>query len=145
MKSNHPAFVIYLLLGLLTACTQDANKADLIIQNATIWTANDKQETAKAMAIAGDTVLAIGTHEEMERFQGGTTTVVDMQGGFITPGFIDCHVHLMSMYSVAALMPSPQTQARSATAAPDEARRCDHRRHAPRWCPRRTDRQPTSP
>lgn len=85
-----------LVLTLLIACqNEDQQVADLIISNATIWTGNDQQPTAQAMAISSDTLIAVGSIESMETYKGNQTKVVDMKGQFITPGFIDSHVHLM--------------------------------------------------
>ena len=47
------------------------------------------------MAILNDAILAIGTIEEIEELKGTNTKIIDVQGKFITPGFIDTHVHLM--------------------------------------------------
>ena len=90
-------FFFSLLSVLLTtlACQDNSPKASLIITNANIWTANANQPKAQAFALAGDTILAIGNNEEIQAFKGAKTEVVDLQGKFITPGLIDCHVHLM--------------------------------------------------
>ncbi len=50
---------------------------------------------ATAMAISGDTLIEIGSDIDMEAFIGPNTQLMDMEGAFITPGFIDSHVHLM--------------------------------------------------
>jgi hypothetical protein len=86
---------LLLLISLGLACRQ-APKADLIITNAIIWTANDAQPEAQAMAIVNDTIAAIGSAEEIENWRGGQTKVIDAAGQFITPGFIDAHVHFLT-------------------------------------------------
>lgn len=80
---------------LLTSCETDSIKADLIITNANIWTGNSDSPKAEAMAIKGDTILAIGSAIDIQKFQGESTAVIDVQNKFITPGFIDTHVHLL--------------------------------------------------
>ena len=89
-------YLFALLLSVL-ACQEKeaATQADTIITNATIWTGNEQQVSAQAMAIAGDTILAIGTTETVDAFKGTTSKIVDAKGAFITPGFIDSHVDLM--------------------------------------------------
>lgn len=87
---------LLILVGGLLSCKSKKLKADLIIKNATIWTGNEKQMIAQSMAIAGDSIIGVGTNEEMQQFKIEGTKVLDAKGGFITPGFIDCHVHLMS-------------------------------------------------
>lgn len=90
---NFLYFVVFFLL--LSACTDKTIKADLIITNAIIWTGNDQQPNASAMAIAGDSILAIGSATEIIQFKSDSTKVKDADGRFISPGFIDSHVHLL--------------------------------------------------
>ena len=47
--------------------------ANLIVTDAKIWTANPDQPYAQAMAIAGDTILAIGTTTDMLTYKGDAT------------------------------------------------------------------------
>ena len=95
-KKTITYFLAFLLILLTTlACQENTQQATLILTNANIWTANSKQPNAQAIAIAGETILAIGSNEEIQAFQGTQIEVLDLQGKFITPGFIDCHVHLM--------------------------------------------------
>ncbi len=67
----------------------------MIVTNAVIWTGDDNNPSAQAMAISGDTIVAVGSAAEIEKLIGEATEVVDANGGFITPGFIDTHVHLL--------------------------------------------------
>lgn len=89
-------FLILCMLNLITSCKNESDKASLIITNANIWTGNNSQITAQAMAIKDDIIIAIGSDQEIQKFKSQATEQVDMNGLFITPGFIDCHVHLMS-------------------------------------------------
>ena len=88
------AFGITILLASCDTET-DSIKADLIITNANIWTGNSDSSKAEAMAIKEDTILAIGSAVDIQKFQGKYTEVIDVQNKFITPGFIDTHVHLL--------------------------------------------------
>ncbi len=83
-------------LILLTSCQNQNSYADLIITNANIWTASENQARAEAMAILSDTIIAVGSANEVLRFKGPETNVVDAEGKFVTPGFIDTHVHFLS-------------------------------------------------
>jgi adenine deaminase len=44
------------------------------------------------VAVAGSRIASVGP--EIERHAGPATTVIDMQGGIVAPGFIDGHTHL---------------------------------------------------
>lgn len=80
----------------MSACNENKPTADLIISNAVIWTGDEKLSLAESMAIHADTIMAIGTNEMTQKFKGQNTTVIDLAGRFVTPGFIDSHVHLMT-------------------------------------------------
>ncbi len=86
--------LVYSLLTIISSCKKQDSKADIIITNATIWTA-DSFTTAQAMAISSDTIAAIGTSKEIQKLHTKNTIVVDAKGKFLMPGFIDSHVHLM--------------------------------------------------
>lgn len=86
-------FFFFVLL--FSSCQEDFIKANLIIRNAKIWTGNSDQPNAEAMAIKGDSILAIGSFKDIKIFKGRNTETIDLHGNFITPGFIDSHVHLL--------------------------------------------------
>ncbi len=81
---------------LLVSCQSTHINADSIVFNATIWTGNENAPLVNAMAISGDTIVAIGNEKEVMKWKGETTTLIDAEGNFITPGFIDTHVHFIS-------------------------------------------------
>ena len=85
----------YFIVLLFSSCQEDFIKANLIIRNAKIWTGNSDQPNAEAMAIKGDSILAIGSFQDIKIFKGRNTKTIDLHGNFITPGFIDSHVHLL--------------------------------------------------
>ncbi len=88
-------FFLFILTLMIACQNEDQAIADLILSNAVIWTGNEHQPTAQAMAISGDTLMAVGSIESIGSYKGNQTKIIDMKGQFITPGFIDCHVHLM--------------------------------------------------
>ncbi len=78
--------------------------ADLILVNGKIWTgepagsgyvAKSPTRFAQAVAVAGGRILDVGTIEEMEKYRGSATEMIDAQGRLVVPGFIDGHVHFM--------------------------------------------------
>lgn len=79
----------------MVSCKKDSDKAELIITNAIIWTGNTQQPSAVSMAISADTIMAIGSSSDIKLYQGDKTKLIDAKGQFITPGFIDSHVHLL--------------------------------------------------
>jgi predicted amidohydrolase YtcJ len=69
--------------------------ADLVLVNGKIWTVNDKQAEIEAVAVLGNRIAAIGSTEEIRKWIGVNTRVVDLQGKRVTPGFNDSHVHFL--------------------------------------------------
>jgi len=69
--------------------------ADLIIENARVWTGDPAQPAAEAVAVRGDRIVFVGTTNEAGDWRGPATRVIDGQGGTLTPGFIDAHLHLL--------------------------------------------------
>jgi hypothetical protein len=72
-----------------------AQPAELVITNAVIYTADTAKARAKAMAVRGGRVVAIG--DEVRGFIGPKTQVVDLQGATVIPGLIDSHVHMAGL------------------------------------------------
>jgi predicted amidohydrolase YtcJ len=70
-----------------------AQPADLIITNARVWTADDGQPWAEAVAVRGERIAAVGSAEAVARQRGEDTRVVDAGGRLLLPGFIDNHTH----------------------------------------------------
>jgi predicted amidohydrolase YtcJ len=70
--------------------------ADLIIINAKVFTSDESNPGAEAVAVKGNRILYVGTTQGVESFQGEATRLIDGQGHTLTPGFIDSHVHLLS-------------------------------------------------
>jgi predicted amidohydrolase YtcJ len=68
--------------------------ADLVLRNANVYTANEKQPRAQAVAIKGDKIVFVGANGEVARFTGPATKVVDLKGATVLPGFTDSHMHL---------------------------------------------------
>ncbi|PID70774.1 hypothetical protein CSB37_01670, partial [bacterium DOLZORAL124_38_8] len=67
--------------------------ADMVVKNATIYTENEKNPTAEAMAIKDGKIIFVGNNAEVEKFVADTTKVSDMKGKTILPSFIDSHAH----------------------------------------------------
>jgi len=85
-----------LATGTQFSCSYEKKTADLIITNASIWTGNELQSRAEAMAITGDTLMSVGSEKEILKFKGKNTQVIDLDGHFVTPGFIDSHLHFLT-------------------------------------------------
>jgi predicted amidohydrolase YtcJ len=67
--------------------------ATLVLRNGSIVTADDARPTAQAMAVNGDTIVALGSNAEIARYVGPNTQVIDLAGQMAMPGFVEGHGH----------------------------------------------------
>lgn len=67
--------------------------ATLVLRNGSIVTVDDARPTAQAMAVNGDTIVALGTNAEIGRYVGPNTQVIDLNGQMAMPGFVESHAH----------------------------------------------------
>lgn len=68
--------------------------ADLVLTGARIATMDPTCPEARAIAIAGGTILGIGSDTDMLALQGPGTRRIDAGGRRILPAFQDAHIHL---------------------------------------------------
>ena len=66
----------------------------LALVNGRVWTGDPSRPDAEAVAIAGDRIALVGTTDAIRKAAGSAATV-DLQGQFVTPGFVDSHVHFL--------------------------------------------------
>ncbi len=65
--------------------------ADLVIVNGHIYTQDADAPWVEAVACKDGKVLALGSAGEMDGYKGKTTEVLDLQGHYMAPGFIDAY------------------------------------------------------
>ncbi|HUV01756.1 MAG TPA: amidohydrolase [Bacteroidales bacterium] len=69
-------------------------KADLVIINGKVLTIDNDNPNAEAIAVKGETIIAVGSNKKISRMvQEGSTKVIDAGGRLVIPGFNDAHVH----------------------------------------------------
>ncbi len=74
-----------------------APRADMIVTNARIYTADDAQPLAEAMAISGGRLQFVGSAVEAMALRGPTTRMLDAGGRTVVPGMTDAHAHLYQL------------------------------------------------
>lgn len=78
-----------------------ARPADLVLKNGKVVTLDDARPVVEALAVSGDTIVAIGPNPEIQAYVGPNTRVVDLKGALATPGLIDAHVHFTGVGEAA--------------------------------------------
>ncbi|MDX2142038.1 MAG: amidohydrolase [Rhodospirillaceae bacterium] len=76
---------------------EGAEQADLVLINARIWTGDRRRPRARAIAIAGNRIMAVGDEAGVRRRAGRGARTIDLGGRFVMPGLNDSHVHFTRM------------------------------------------------
>jgi len=85
-----------LILGFLPA-NPKVDSADLAFINGDIYTVNQKQPHAEAIAVKGDRIVFVGSNANAKRFQGARTRLIDLHGETVVPGMTDAHYHFIGV------------------------------------------------
>ena len=90
-----PGAVSLLTAAGLAACgsAPRGRPADLVVYGR-VWTGDSARPWVGAVAVSGDTVVAVGDSAEIARLAGPETRVLANGAGMVTPGFMDGHLHL---------------------------------------------------
>jgi predicted amidohydrolase YtcJ len=88
-----PILLASILIIAAVSCTK-VEKADLILLNAKVYTMEEDQPWASAIVIDENNITAVLENDRSAMKYGGPgTRVVDLDGKFVLPGFIDAHTH----------------------------------------------------
>ncbi len=100
--------LVVAIAGMLAACgneqteavsdvPRDRNSADLVLLGGEIATVDPALGIVQALAVDGYRIVAVGTDEEISAYVGPATEVVELDGRFVMPGFIEGHGHFLSL------------------------------------------------
>ena len=93
-RAYTPALVAFLLAWFCLASTGAADPAaDVVLRNGKIYTADAARSMRQAIAFTGNTIVAVGSDEDMKPLIGPETKIVDLDGKLVLPGLIDTHIH----------------------------------------------------
>jgi len=112
MHKNTPTFLTLTIVTLvLAACSKESQQAsepevqpeasvaaaDLVLRGGKVATADPATGNVQAIAVNGYQITAVGSDEEMSAYIGPETEVVELNGRFVMPGFIEGHGHFLSL------------------------------------------------
>lgn len=66
---------------------------EIVLYNGNIWTVDENQPRAEAVAISGGRFLAVGSNAEVLPLATGRTRKIDLGFKTVLPGFNDAHAH----------------------------------------------------
>ena len=97
MRSLCCVLILFVCLAPVTsALAQSSPAADLVLLNGKIWTVNDAQPVAEAVACLHGRIIAVGSVQNVRHLIGAGTKVIDLKGRLVVPGFNDAHVHFFN-------------------------------------------------
>jgi predicted amidohydrolase YtcJ len=87
---------VFVLAGIHCRNKSPDKTADLVLMNGNIVTVDKSNPRAEALAVKGDTIVAVGSYEEIKAYiDKQQTKIIDLQGKLALPGFNDSHVHFV--------------------------------------------------
>ena len=88
-------FFLVFIISFILIIMNTQTKVDLLLTNGVVYTVNPTDEVCEAIAIKGQSIVAVGTTADMTSNYRAVTTI-DLQRKAVYPGFIDSHMHLVS-------------------------------------------------
>jgi predicted amidohydrolase YtcJ len=71
--------------------------ADLVLRGGKVATVDPDLGNAEAIAVNGYQITAVGSNDEISAYVGPETEVIELNGRFAMPGFIEGHGHYMGL------------------------------------------------
>ena len=71
--------------------------ADLVLRGGTVATVDPAIGNQQAIAVSGYRITAVGSNDEIAAYIGPETRVIELNGRFVMPGFIEGHGHFMGL------------------------------------------------
>src|SRR5436309_10692650 len=88
---------VAVILLFMSSITAGAETAETIFINGNIYTVNENQPSAQAIAVKNDRIIFVGANADGEKFRVGKTHIVDLAGKTVIPGFSDSHCHIFGI------------------------------------------------
>ena len=84
---------LFLLFWVCSCEVQHIETADVIYINGRIYTVNEAQPWAEAVAIKDGKFIKVGSNNDVLALKGEKTIAIDLKGQFAMPGIVDMHAH----------------------------------------------------
>jgi predicted amidohydrolase YtcJ len=95
-KIIHIFLVVTAFSVTFMAVVSKKQHADLLILNATVYTVDDNNSVAEAIAVRGSRIVAVGSSKDIQN-QFTSQNIIDAQAKTVIPGFIDAHAHVLGL------------------------------------------------
>src|SRR4051812_22301266 len=88
--------ILYLFLALCSVAL-GADPVPTVFINGNIYTMNERQAHAEAIAVKGDRIIFVGSNADAKKFQTNGARTVDLAGKTMVPGLTDSHCHIFGI------------------------------------------------
>ncbi|MFH1574710.1 MAG: amidohydrolase [Acidobacteriota bacterium] len=92
------------------ACAPRVEPADMVLRNGKVVTVDAARPEVQAIAVRGDRIEAVGSNDEIQRYIGANTEVIDLENRLAVPGFIDSHGHFTGVGQARTRLDLMQTK-----------------------------------
>jgi predicted amidohydrolase YtcJ len=110
LRIKHSLLIASLIALFVTGCSSETDQAtepaatapdvapaDLVLRGGKVATVDPALGNAEAIAVNGYQVTAVGSNDEISAYIGPETEVIELNGRFAMPGFIEGHGHYMGL------------------------------------------------
>jgi predicted amidohydrolase YtcJ len=70
------------------------DESELLLTNGRVYTVDENRPWAKAVAMRGGRIAAVGQNDEILALAGPAARIIDLGGHLVLPGLCDAHIHL---------------------------------------------------
>jgi predicted amidohydrolase YtcJ len=95
MKIRAVAVILAFCTALPVAARSET--AETVFVNGNIYTMNERQPRAEAIAVKGDRIVFVGSNADAKKYQSPETKTIDLAGKTVVPGLTDSHCHIFGI------------------------------------------------
>jgi len=88
-------YLVVLTLVSLSSRIHAAEDVDLDFVNGNIYTVNERQPHAEAIAVRGERIVFVGSNEDAKKLRAKKQ--IDLKGATVVPGLTDSHCHIFGI------------------------------------------------
>jgi len=95
LNKSVPFLILNKSVPFLVPFLGNKNMNQFLFSNGQVITMEREGLTYPACAVVDNKILAVGEADYLKSLLGGDLQEVDMDGGVLLPGFVDCHLHFV--------------------------------------------------